>query len=510
MKSFGKRVLEFTAGTGISRITGLGREIMMAYLFGVSKLTDSFLVAFTIPNLLRDLFAESALSASFIPILAKKAKKERKVFAYQIFHLLLFITGFLTIIGMIFAPYIVKLMAYGFNNDPERLSLTISLTRWMFPFLILVSISAWAMGIINTHHHFFIPSVASTGFNIGTIVITLITYTYFYLHGPSAIHSMALGVLVGGLLQFVIQIPTLFKYKFGYKPYFSFWNKDIKRAIKLWLPVTFGFAFTRINVAVDTFLISFLKTGAVSYIKYGYRVMHLPLGLFGIAVGVVALPSLAESVKDINELTKRLKEAFSFSLLLSIPSAIFLVSGSITSIDLLFRYGKFSINDSINTAWALGLYSVSIPAFAIIKSINSLYYAFENTKTPMILSGIGVLLNIVLNLSLMKIMGFKAFPLATSISNSFVMLSLILILKKKYGILPSSYIEEPLKLILVSLIAGTPVFFISLWKVNNIGLRIFKLFSSLFIFIVSFIFIISFTSEHYKNYLKKFKIPFLK
>ncbi len=500
VKSFGKRIFEFTLGTGISRITGLGREILMAYLFGVSKFTDSFLVAFTIPNLLRDLFAESALSASFVPILTKKKLQERRIFAYRIFHLLLLTTGLLVVMGILLSPWIVKIIAYGFTKDPERLKLTVSLTRWMFPFLLFVSLSAWAMGIINSHHRFFIPSVASTGFNLGTIVITLLTYTYFYTHGPSPIHSMALGVLLGGALQFMIQIPTLMGLKYRYLPA-SFWHQDVKRAIKLWIPVTFGFAFTRINVAVDTFLITFLGPGSVSYIKYAYRIMHLPLGLFGIAVGAVSLPALSEVHNVKEELYKRLEKTVSYSLLLSIPSGLLLAGGSLTFVDLLFRYGKFSYSASINTAWALSLYSLGIPAFSMIKSLNSLYYALENTKTPTLFSGVGVMMNIVLNISLMQIMGFKAFPLATSISNTSVVLLSVWHLKKYYKIPPSLYIKDLPHIFISSLLSSIPVYFISLWQSGNIVIRVLKSFLSILIFLLIFLLILYIFSKHYRKYI---------
>ena len=301
MADIAKGIRAFTIGTAISRVLGLVRESVFAYLFGAGRSTDAFNAAFRIPNLFRDMFAETALSAAFIPVLTtekKKGKEAQNLLASNVFNILLIVVGIIVVLGIIFSPYLVKIIAFGFGSVPNKLNLTANLTAIIFPFLLFIAIAAWAMGYLNTEQEFFVPSLAPAFFNVLSIASPIVLYAYLVNRGIDPIFGMAIGIILGGLMQFCIQIPMLYKKGFHYKLYLNFKDTNLKKAFKLFIPVAIGLAATRINVTVDTFLISFLAERSMTWLNYAFRIMHLPLGLFGIAVGTVALSTISKFVAE--------------------------------------------------------------------------------------------------------------------------------------------------------------------------------------------------------------------
>ncbi len=458
---FNRRVGNFTVGTLISRIAGLGRESVFAYLFGAGFATDAYQVAFRIPNLLRDLFAESALSAAFIPTfidnLTHKERKEVWKFASNMFNTMLLVIGSLTILGIIFAPYIVKVIAYGFANTAGKQELTIALTRVMFPFFLFVALAAWSMAILNAFGHFFVPALAPALFNVFSIIVPVVAYRYFVTHGQQPIMGMAYGVTIGAIFQLLVQIPLLLKKGFQYHFYLNLKDKQLQRVFLLWLPAILGFASYQINFAVNTFLVTFLAERSITYLNYAYRVMHLPAGLFGVAIGSVAIAEFSTkvSVDTTESLKERLQHALKLVSLLTIPIATLFLVLSVPICRVIYERGRFLSTDTIFTAQALMLYAPGIFASAGVRSISACFYALKDTKTPAYIGLSTVVLSIIMNLLLMHRIGFRSFPLATSTMAFVNFAVLFILLSRKIGPLGGKKIfKTTIMSILFSVVSG--------------------------------------------------------
>ena len=281
MEDISRGVRSFTIGTAVSRVMGLAREMVVAHLFGAGFAVDAYNVAFRIPNLLRDLFAETALSAAFVPVLTAekaKAKEAENRLASNIFNVLFVVTGAISLAGFFAAPYLAKAIAFGFNKVPGKIGLTTQLTAVLFPFLLFISLAAWAMSYLNTEKSFFVPSVAPAVFNLFSILFPLLSYGWYVAHGKEPIFGLAVGILVGGLMQFLVQVPSLRRKGFRWMPVLSFRDPQFRRVMALFLPVAVGLAGTRINVLVNTILVTPLAQGSVSWLSFAFRIMHLPLG----------------------------------------------------------------------------------------------------------------------------------------------------------------------------------------------------------------------------------------
>ncbi len=274
MEDISRGVRSVTVGTAVSRVMGLVRESVFAHLFGVGAATDAFNVAFRIPNLLRDLFAETALSAAFVPVLTAekaKGKEAQNRLASNIFNVLFVVTGAVALAGFVAAPALAKAIAFGFGSVPGKIGLTAHLTAVLFPFLIFVSLAAWAMSYLNTERSFFVPSVAPAAFNLFSILVPLLTYGWYVARGKEPIFGMAVGVLVGGLMQLLVQVPSLRRKGFRWSPVLSFRDPEFRRVMALFIPVAIGLAGTRINVLVNTILVTPLAQGSVSWLNYAFR-----------------------------------------------------------------------------------------------------------------------------------------------------------------------------------------------------------------------------------------------
>jgi len=421
MADITKGVRAFTFGTAISRVLGLIRESVRAFLYGAGRATDAYLAAFRILDLLRDLFAESTLSAAIVPILTvqkQKGKAEQNKLASNIFNILFIFVGLVTLLGILLSPILSRIIAFGFHKIPGKLELTSQLTAIMFPFLLFIGLAAWAMSYLNTENEFLIPSLAPAAFNFFSIATTIVLFTFLSTHGFNPIFALAIGTLVGGLMQFLIQLPTLFKKGFRYSFYIDLKDPEFKKVLMLFIPVAIGLAGSRINVAIDVIMVSFLQERSMTWLDYAFRIMHLPLGLFGIAVGTVALPALSRYVAEQNlpDLRETLFDSLKLVFFLTVSSAILMMFLSHPITKIIYERGKFTSFDTAMTMQALILYLIGVPFSSGLRNVASAFYAFRDSKTPMWASFISIGLNIVLNYTLMQIMGFRGICLATSIS----------------------------------------------------------------------------------------------
>ncbi|NLH75643.1 MAG: murein biosynthesis integral membrane protein MurJ [Acidobacteria bacterium] len=441
MEDISRGVRSFTLGTAVSRVMGLVRESVFALLFGVGAATDAFNVAFRIPNLLRDLFAETSLSAAFVPVLTAekaKSKEAQNRLASNIFNVLFVVTGAVSLIGFVAAPWLAKAIAFGFGRVPGKIDLTAQLTAALFPFLVFVSLAAWAMSYLNTERSFFVPSAAPAAFNLFSILVPMAAFGWYTARGKEPIFGMAVGVLVGGLMQFLVQVPSLRRRGFRWSPVLSFRDPGFRRVMALFVPVAVGLAGTRINVLVNTVLVTPLAQGSVSWLNYAFRVMHLPLGLFGIAVGTVALPSLSKMVldNDVGAVKSTLSDSLKMVLFLTVPTSALIVGLAVPVTRAIYERGRFTAADTVATAGALVLYTLGIPFMSALRNVAAVFYAHKDSRTPMMASFASIALNLVLNATLMWVLGFLAFPLSTTLAAILNVGILYALLPRKIGAMP--------------------------------------------------------------------------
>jgi putative peptidoglycan lipid II flippase len=436
--------------------------MVFAHLFGASQsaAADAFNVAFRIPNMLRDLFAETALSAAFIPVLTAeraKSKEAQNRLASNIFNVLFLVTGAIALTGFLASAPLAKWIAFGFDKVPGKIDLTAQLTGLLFPFLLFISLGAWAMSYLNTERSFFLPSVAPALFNVFSILVPVLTFGWYVARGREPIFGMAIGVLVGGLMQFLIQMPLIFRKGYRYSFFLSFRDPEFRRVMALFIPVAIGLAGPRINVLVNTILITPLKQGSVSWLNYAYRLMQLPLGLFGVAVGTVTLQSLSRHVvaNDTAAVRSRLVDSLKMALFLTVPTSIMIAFLSRPLTRVIYQRGHFRPEDTLPTALAVILYTLGIPFIASIRNVAAVFYAYKDARWPMAASLASVCLTITLNVSLIGVLGFMIFPLSTSIAEGLNLTLLLRALPKKIGRIEiAPLVRYALRLILAALCGG--------------------------------------------------------
>lgn len=388
-----------------SRVLGLAREQVFAHFFGASVLNDAYQVAFRIPNILRDLFAEGALSAAFVKVFTdyqiNNSEQEAWKLASLVLNALAVVLSIITIVGILFSGVFISIIASDFS--PEAQALTTTLTRIMFPFILLVALAALAMGVLNTKGIFGIPASASTVFNVASIVFGL-GFAYWLsggswvvpldrheipaMPGQWAIIGMAIGTLIGGAAQFLMQIPSLLKLGFRFRLALSFFDPGVKRVMSLMAPAILGTSAVQINVLVNTFFVTSIP-GGVSWLGYAFRLMQFPIGLFGVAIGTASIPVLSRMATEGR--TKDFRDTLSSSInlvfLMTLPSACGLIILGEPIISLLYSHGgAFKATDVPMTAWALGGYSIGLTGYAAIKILSPAFYAMNDAKTPMIIA----------------------------------------------------------------------------------------------------------------------------
>lgn len=423
-----------------SRLLGLAREVIFAGLFGAGRNMDAFFVAFKAPNLLRDLFAEGALSTAFITVFSKKIQTEGDQSAWQLANkmatlVVIFMSG-ITLGGIIFADWIIALLAPGF--EPAKAELTILLTRIMYPFILLVSLAALVMGILNAKNVFGLPAMASSFFNLGSIIggVSLgwwIDPTF----GARALIGLACGTLLGGFLQFAIQLPGLHRLGYHFRPDFQWRDSGVQKILSLMIPSVIAGSAVQVNVMVNSIFASFLQDGAVSWLQYAFRLMQLPLGIFGVAIATVTLPVVAKIATsgDMKPFRETLGKALRLAIFLTLPSAVGLALLAQPIISLIYQRGKFTADESFRTAEALQLYAIGLAGYACIKVLAPAFYAIDRKWIPMLVSFGAIAFNVLLNYLLIfqAGMGHRGLALSTSLSATANFLLLFFLMRQSAG-----------------------------------------------------------------------------
>ncbi|CAN5508921.1 murein biosynthesis integral membrane protein MurJ [soil metagenome] len=404
-----------------SRILGLVREMIIAAMFGASAYLDAFLTAFRAPNMLRDLFAEGALSTAFVTTFSKKIASEGDESAWRLANKVATLTvvfmSIVVLLGVLLAPLLVSLLAPGFN--PEKAELTALLARVMYPFILLVSLAALVMGMLNAKHVFGVPAMASSFFNLGSIVGGVsLAWWLDPTFGPRALVGLAIGTLLGGLLQLVVQIPSLLKVGYVFHPDFAWRDKGVRKVLQLMGPAVIAASAVQVNVLINSIFASYLQDGAVSWLNIAFRLMQLPLGIFGVAVATVTLPLISRSAAQGNmaEFRGALAHALRLVMLLTIPSAVGLMIMAEPIISLLYERGRFDAAATIQTAGALRFYGIGLVGYSAVKVLAPAFYALDRRNLPMIVSLCSIGLNAALNyvLTFRLGMGHRGLALSTS------------------------------------------------------------------------------------------------
>jgi len=407
----------------LSRLLGLARELIFAGLFGAGRGMDAFLTAFRAPNLLRDLFAEGALSTAFVTVFSQRIATEGEGSAWKLASKMATLTtifmSLISLLGVIFAAQFIGFLAPGF--PAEKAALTIQLTRIMYPFILLVSLAALVMGMLNATNRFTVPALASSFFNIGSIAGGVAFGWWLDPHfGERSLIGLALGTLLGGLLQFGIQLPGLYKAGFRFILDFNWRDPGVRRVLILMLPAVIAASAVQINVMVNSIFASYLGDGPVSWLSYAFRLMQLPLGVFGVAVATVTLPvvSRASALGDTERFRTTLAKAMRLAVFLTLPSAVGLVVLAQPIIALIYQRGKFLDTDSLHTAEALQYYAIGLVGYSCIKVLSPAFYAIDRKWTPMTVSFLSIGLNLILNWFFIFSfgMGHRGLALSTALS----------------------------------------------------------------------------------------------
>ncbi len=422
-----------------SRLLGLAREQVMAAWFGAGMQSDAFNVAFRVPNLLRDLFAEGALSAAFVPTFTEADHRQGRERAWrlgaQVLNALAISLAALTVAGWFITPWLVRLLAPGFADEPGKLELTIELSRIMLPFLLFVALAAAVMGMLNAVRRFTVPALAPVFLNIGMILGGLALIPVFQAAGRPPILAMAFGVLLGGFLQFAVQLPTL--WSMGFRPAWppALTDPGVRRIATLMVPATIGLAATQLNLFVNTILASTLIEGSVSWLAYAFRLMQLPIGVFGVALATVSLPAISRHAVagDMRGLRATLAGAVRLVFALTLPATFGLWALAGPLVRLLYERGRFNAADTDRTAAALAAYCVGLCAYAAVKILVPAFYALGDTKTPVRASFLSVAVNLGGNLLLMGSLGHVGLALSTSLTMLFNFGQLSWALRRRLG-----------------------------------------------------------------------------
>ena len=412
-----------SAMTMLSRVLGLVRDIVLMNVFGAGKDFDTFVVAFRIPNFFRRLFAEGAFSLAFIPILTEykttKLHTEVQILISRVFGCLLLAMSTLTLIAMIAAPAILYLYAPGFHSDPVKFDLAVDMFRLTIPYLMFMSLTAFASSILNSYGSFASPAFSPVLLNLAMIAGAWLLTPYM----AEPIMALGWAVVVAGILQLAIQIPELWKKKLLIPPKVDFKHEGVDRILKLMLPALFGVSVTQINLLLNTIWASFMQDGSVSWLYSAERMTELPLGLIGVAIGTVILPSLSMSKaeEDQAKFRRMLDWGARIIVLVGVPASIALFMLSTPIIQALFQHGAFDVRDTQMTAMALQCMSGGVLAFMLIKVFAPGFYAIQDTKTPVRVGLIAVATNAILNIvfiGIFKLIDWQAEHMALAIASS--------------------------------------------------------------------------------------------
>jgi len=386
-----------------SRLLGLIREMVFAGLFGAGRNLDAFLMAFRLPNLLRDLFAEGALSTAFITTFSKKIAIDGDQSAWRLANKVATLTAVfmsaVTLLGIVFAPQLVDLLTWG-SWSPDKTAVTVLLTRIMWPFMLLVSLAALVMGMLNAKHVFGPPAMASSYFNLGSIVAGVAIGYWIDPHfGARSLIGLAIGTLIGGAWQLLGQFPSLRKVGYKYHADFHWRDEGVRTVLTLMGPAVIAASAVQVNVLINSGFAASLGNGPVSWLNIAFRLMQLPLGIFGVAIGTVTLPLVSKSAArgDTGEFRSILARGMRLAFLLTIPSAIGLAMLASPIVSVIYQHGRFTAEMTRQTAGALQFYAIGLVSYAVLKVLTPAFYAIGKRNTPMVVSFLAIAANLFLN-----------------------------------------------------------------------------------------------------------------
>src|SRR3990170_2713057 len=450
------------AATLASRVMGYIRDMVMSWAFGTTVAADAFYVAYRIPNLLRELLAEGSMSAAFIPVftetLTKESRESARHLANAVFARMLLILIILTGLGILFAPYVVKAIALGWKFKPdflEKYLLGVTLTRIMFPYLLFIGLAAIAMGMLNSLRSFLSPALSPVMLNIMTISAVVLSRQFL----AQPILGVAVGVVLGGLFQFLIQVPGLKKQGMMLKPQFSPSHPGVRKIAKRVAPVFFSSSVTQLNVFMGTIFASFLATGSITYLFYGMRFIHFPLGIFGIAMATAVLPTM--SAQAVRHETTAFRETLSLGLRLvffiMFPAMAGLITLRVPIVNLLLEHGQFDRISTLGVSAALLYYAVGLWAMAGVRIVSQAFYSLQDTKTPVKIAVIAFIANILFSTAsiLWTPLAHGGLALAASLAATLNLGLLTVKLRKKIGRMDGRRIFDSLrKIIPASVVMG--------------------------------------------------------
>lgn len=467
-----------------SRISGLVREGVMSRMFGAGLAYDAFVIGFRIPNLTRDLFAEGALSAAFVPTFVDYLKNRGKEDAAHLANLvataILLIVGAACLLGIVISPWLVGLVAADWAaHSPAKYELAVTLTRVMFPFLLLVALAAQAMGILNSLNQFAVPALSSTMFNVGSVTAGVILG---FVVGPrlgfSPIEGMAYGVVLGGMLQLLWQVPSLLRAGFRFKPAFDWNHPGMRQIFRLMGPAILGNAAVQINVLVNTYFASSINDpvrgadGPVSWLGYAFRFMQLPLGLFGVAIATATLPAVGRSAAsgNIDEFRETLARSLGLVFVLTVPSSVGLVILGRSIVGAIYEGAKFQAYDTQQTAVALACYSIGLAGYAAVKVLTPAFYALQDSRTPMLTSVGSIAINIAAAMILLRAvhLGHAGLALSTSCVALFSFLVQFWVMRRRIGGVYGRRLRDTILKVSVASIVMAGVVLASSWSVHRL------------------------------------------
>lgn len=464
-----KSTLIVSSMTLISRLLGFARDVVLAVIFGAGPAFDAFAVAFKIPNFIRRLFGEGAFSQAFIPVLSEYRTHRSRKEVHQFINAIAGSLGatLLVIVALseIIAPLVIMMSVPGFVRDPLRLNYAAHMLRIISPYLLLITLTAFSGAILNTFNRFAVPAFTPVLLNVAMIAVAWL----WAPHASIPIYVLARGVLIGGLLQLVAQLPVLYRLGFLPIPKWQWRDSGVIWVLKLMVPALFGVSVAQISLLIDNFFASFLAAGSISWLYYSDRLTYLPLGVIGVALATVVLPNLSQhhSSKSKNAYSATLDWALRMSVLIGIPAAValFILAGPLLST--LIYHGAFTAHDVLMTRKSLWAFSVGLPGFILVKILASAFYARQNIKTPVKIAAIAMVANLILNLLLIHPLAHAGLALATSLASAFNAGLLLYFLLRRSIYRPTTNWS---KLIFRLVIANFLMGFVIVWFSGNIGL----------------------------------------
>ena len=424
--------------TFLSRVTGYARDCLQGFLLGAGTGSDAFVIAFRIPNLFRRLVGEGEMTAAFVPVFTRYLQgDDRRAawrFAGRVLYALGILLAVLVVAGILFSPGLVGLLAYGFQADPAKWELTVALNRLMFPYLLFIGLSALAMAILNATGSFALPAVSPILLNLSILAAALGIGTR--INQPA--YGFAVGVLIGGLLQFAYQVPALARRGVDFRPRLELRHPGVRRVARLMLPGLFGAGVTQLNLVVDSQFASWLQEGAVSFLYYAIRVTELVLGVFAISISTAILPRLSRLAArgDTGGVRATLSQALRLIGFVTLPATVGLILLRTEIISVLFQRGRFDAEDTAATAWALQFYAVGLFFFAAVKVLAPSFYAYQDTLTPVQVGAVVFLVHIGLNFALIGPLQHGGLALSTSLSAALNVVLLAILFVRRRGRLP--------------------------------------------------------------------------